>query len=230
MLVPARALPALLALSQPVGALHPDPGQARDWLQRELSRPEYHEGLRERFLAWLSDVWSSMTVGALSASGLSVLAIVFVVVVAAVVAALLVSRVRPEPGAGRRDGAALVSRADSPDELRAAAERALAAGELDRALVEAFRALATRAIGRGLVEERPGLTAHELADDLAPRFPPRAEALRDAATRFDTVFYGHLAATEHDARAVLDLDDALRRERPATGPGSDQVPTSAVPR
>jgi hypothetical protein len=214
----------------PLDALRPDPGQAREWLQRELSRPEYHEGLRERFSAWLSDLWNALTVNALSASGLSVLAIVFVVVLAAVVAALLLSRVRPEPGAGHRGAGPLASRAVSPDELRAAAEQALASGELDRALVEAFRALATRAVMRGLVEERPGLTAHELADDLAPRFPLHADALKSAATRFDTVFYGHLAATERDARAVLELDDSLRRERPATRPGGDAALTSAVPR
>jgi hypothetical protein len=230
MLLPLQALPVLLVGSPRPSALRPDPGQAREWLQRELSRPEYHEGLRERFLAWVSDLWSSLTVGALSANGLSVLAIVFVVVVAVVVAALLLSRVRPEAGAARQHGGVLTGRTASPDDLRAAAEQALAAGELDRALVEAFRALATRATGRGLVEERPGLTAHELADDLAPRFPAHAGALREAATRFDTVFYGHLAATERDARAVLDLDDALRRERPATGPGSDHGLTSAVPR
>jgi hypothetical protein len=219
----------LLLVPPQSGALRPDPGQARDWLQRELSRPEYHEGLRERFLTWISDLWNTLTTGALSANGLSVLAIVFVVVVAVVVGALLLSRVRPEARGPQRSSGVLTGRPVSPDQLRAAAERALAAGELDRALVEAFRALATRAIGRGLVEERPGLTAHELADDLAPRFPGHAVALRDAATRFDTVFYGHLAATERDARAVLDLDDALRRERPATG-GGDHALASAVPR
>ena len=229
MQVPVRAFPVLLAMS-PSAALHPDPGQARDWLRRELSRPEYHEGLRERFFTWISEWWNSLTTGALSANGLSVLAIVFVVVLAAVVAALLLSRVRPESRGASRGGGVLTDRPVSPDELRAAAEQALAAGELDRALVEAFRALATRAIGRGLVEERPGLTAHELADDLAPRFPRHAGGLRDAATRFDSVFYGHLAAIERDARAVLDLDDALRRERPATGPVSDQALMSAVPR
>src|SRR3954471_23119061 len=159
---------ALLVLLVAFDALRPGPGQARAWLQRELSKPDYHEGLRERLLAWLSDLWGSLTGRALSANGLSLIAVVFVLVVAAVVVLLLLSRVRPEARGARRAVGQPSGLASSPDELRWAAEQALAAGELDRALVEAFRALATRAIGRGLVQERPGLTAHELADDLAP--------------------------------------------------------------
>ena len=75
----------------------------------------------------------------------------------------------PRPVRPRRASPSVLGAADaSPDEHRAAAEAALAAGRPDTALVEAFRALASRALGRGLVEPRPGLTAHELADDLSP--------------------------------------------------------------
>ena len=65
----------------------------------------------------------------------------------------------------------LADRQTTPDEHRAAAVAALEAGDHDAALVDAFRAVASRALRRGLVDDRPGLTAHELAADLGPTFP-----------------------------------------------------------
>ncbi len=100
--------------------------------------------------------------------------------------------------------------------------------------MEAFRALASRSLRRGLVDERPALTAHELAADLTAAFPDRAGDLVDAAALFDRVFYGHQRATAEAATAVLALDDALRTARPASrtpagrGPAGGGAPVTAL--
>lgn len=214
-----------------VGLLRPDPGPARAWVQQELSRREYHRSLLEQLFGWLGDLWDRLRGAALDATPLSTAAAAVVLVGLLVVVTLLASRVRREPVLRRDGGQVLVPGSGSPDEHRSAAEAALAAGAVDRAVVEAFRALALRAVARGVVEERPGLTAHELAADLEPAFPSEAEPLRRSALLFDLVFYGDQPVTAPDARSVLDLDETLRTTRPArTRVGAAVPPSQAVPR
>ena len=220
----------LVAVVRAVGTLRPDPDQARTWVERELSRPEYHEDLLTRFLGWLQDLWSQLQLRALGASTLSTAAAVVLLAVLVVLATLVVGRVRREPVRGSGEAGVLVPGSVSPEQHRAAAETALADGAFDRAIVEAFRALAVRAVRRGVAEERPGLTAHELATELGPAFPDQAEGLRAASVLFDLVFYGDQPASAGDARSVLDLDDALRTARPARRDTSAPPPTAAVPR
>ncbi|NUR09261.1 MAG: DUF4129 domain-containing protein [Nocardioidaceae bacterium] len=197
-------------------ALRPDPPTARSWLDDELSRAEYRQGLLERFQGWLADVWDRLTQGALGAHPFSAAAAIGLTVLLVVVVALLVVRVRPETRYAAGSAPLLADASVSPEQHRAEAEAALAAGDADRALVEAFRALASRSVARGLLVERPGLTAHELAAELGPRFPELAEPLAASADRFDRVFYGRFTAAPDDARRVLELDEAVRRGRPAT--------------
>jgi hypothetical protein len=211
-------------------AIRPDPEQARSWVERELSRPEYQRSLRERFLAWLDHLLSSLSTVSLNASPLSTAVVVLLVVGLLVLVLVVAARLRREPGAPRTDGGVLSDRGTSPDEHRASAIAALEAGDVDLALVEAFRTVASRALRRGLLDDRPGLTADELAVDLGPAFPAHADALTRAAMLFDLVFYGDQPADPADARAVLDLDEALRAARPAQRSSSEPQPTAAAPR
>jgi hypothetical protein len=213
-----------------VATLRPDPDQARSWVERELSRPAYQQDPFTRFLGWLHHLWLQLQRSALDASPLSTAAAVVVVVVLVVLVALVVGLVRREPLRGSGEAAVLLPGRASAEEHRSAAEHALADGDHDRALVEGFRAVAVRAVHRGVVEERPGLTADELAAELGPSFPEHAERLRAAALLFDLVFYGDQPATADDARSVLDLDDALRTARPARRDTTAAPPTAAVPR
>jgi hypothetical protein len=212
------------------GAVRPDPDQARSWVERELSRPEYQRSLLERFVSWLGDVWDGLTRAASGASTLSSgLAIVLLVVVVALLVAVA-GRVRREPAALRAAAELMTAQDVSPDDHRTRAEAALSDGRFAEALVEAFRALASRSLRRGLVEGRPGLTAHELVADLSPAFPLNADALARAAVLFDLVFYGGQDADAADARSVLDLDEALRTARPAGRAASGEQSAPAVPR
>jgi hypothetical protein len=209
-------------------ALHPDPDTARGWVEQELSRPEYHQGLLERIYGWIVEEWYRLQAAALDASPLSNAAAVVVVVLLVVVVVLVASRVRREPMRTAAVDSGLVGTLVSADDHRRMAQAALESGRHDEALVEAFRAVAARAVQRGVLEERPGLTADELTAGLSPFFPDHAFALSQASTKFDLVFYGDVPAAPEDARSVLDLDEALRAARPARASTSALI--GAVPR
>jgi hypothetical protein len=207
-------MPLVRLGSGPLPALRPDPDRARAWLQEELARRDYHQSLLDRLTTWLSDRWHDLTAVAGSTSGLSTAAAVGLAVLLVVVLALVAGRVRREP-VQRADGHDVSGGSTaSPEDHRRAAAEALDAGRYDVALVEAYRAVVTRAVRRGLLEDRPGLTAHEVAQELGPAFPDRVAHLDRAAWLFDAVFYGDQAPTAEDARTVLDLDEELRLARP----------------
>lgn len=211
------ALPVVVPLALPLvlaGPVRPDPGPARDWLRRELDRPEYQQGLVERFSSWVQSLWDELTRSALAATPMSAAVATVVLVVLVALALLIASRVRREPPV-RSSGPALSgSGTVSPREHRAAAEAALGAGAWDTAVVEAFRALSARAVDQGHATSRPGLTAHELVAELSSAFASHAAGLHRASTLFDQVFYGRQPATEADARSVLALEETLRTARP----------------
>ncbi|MEO5709779.1 MAG: DUF4129 domain-containing protein [Nocardioidaceae bacterium] len=214
-----------------LAALRPDPGQARSWVEREMSRPEYQRSLVERFLSWLGDLWDGLTSAASGASPLSAGVAVALLVVVVALLATVAGRIRRERApAPARGGDVLVAREVSPEDHRAAAERARADGRFAEALVEAFRALASRSLRRGLVEPRPGLTAHELAADLSPAFPAHADALRLSAALFDLVFYGEQDAAAADVDSVLGLDEELRTARPGARATAGVPPAPGAPR
>jgi hypothetical protein len=196
-------------------ALRPDPETARSWVERELSRPEYHQSLLERLYGWLMEQWDRLQAAALDASPLSTAAAAVIVTLLVVAVVLVASRVRRDPVRATATAAGPVDGLLSADEHRRAAVAALESGRHDVALVEAFRAIAAGAVQRGVLQERPGLTAHELTVGLSPFFPDHAEGLAVASTKFDLVFYGDLPASAGDARAVLALDESLREARPA---------------
>ncbi len=201
-----------------MSGLDPSPDQARDWIARELARPEYpHPSLLDRFLDWVGDRLGALV----SVAGDSGVGLLVAVVLAGVVAVVLVtalSRVRRDaPGPGPEAG--VLDLPDSADDLRTRAEAALAAGRPDDALADAARALARRCVERGLVDDAPGRTTHEVYSEVAARFPDRADRLRAAADGFDRVVYGRRPATGPEARDLLALDDDLRRARPQAPAG-----------
>jgi hypothetical protein len=169
---------------------------------------------------------------ALGASPLSTAAAALALVVLVLLVVLVAARVRREPAPGSGYEPDLGTGATTAEEHRRAAEAGLSAGDLDRAVVEAFRAVAARAVQRGVLEERPGRTAHELATELGTVFPASATELAVCSGLFDQVFYGSRstagstpALSRSQAQRVLDLDDALRTTRP--GPGVADQPDHA---
>lgn len=221
--MPLLNLPALTRI-------RPGPDEARSLLERELSRPAYQRGLLDRFQSWLGDLWAQLTHTATTASPVPFAVTVVLLVLLGALLVAAASRVRREPSTTPGEGGVLGPAETSPEEHRSAALSALEEGRSAEALVEAFRALAARSVRRGLLDGRPGLTAHELADELAPAFPAEAASLSNGAALFDLVFYGEQPAAPDDARSVLDLDERLRSARPAASGSTGHAPGSAVPR
>jgi Domain of unknown function (DUF4129) len=226
-------MPGLLA-ALGAASIRPDPGPARSWVERELGRAPYRQSLGQRFLSWLGDQWQALQASALGASPLSTAAAALALVVLVVLVVLVASRVRREPLRGSGHEPVSGTGVLSAREHRAAADTALSAGDAGLAVVEAFRAVAAGAVERGVLEERPGRTAHELATELGPVFPPSAEELTWCSALFDRVFYGERSSagsvtvvTAADARRVLALDDDIRAARP--GPVPAPVHATARP-
>lgn len=193
--------------------LDPTSPEARTWLEDELSKGIYRDdrSLLERLWDWLNELLSSTGSGTLPGWLIAV-----AIGIALAVLALVVARsVRAER---RMTGPATQGVLDGPTrtaaEHRAAAARALAAGDHATAVVESYRAIARSAVERTLLDDLPGRTAHEVAIALEPAFPASADRLRTAADTFDAVLYGRRAAAAEAARDLVALDTTLATTRP----------------
>ena len=209
-----------------MSGLEPSPDEARDLLERELARPEYpHPSLVDRFLAWVGDRLDDLVAAATG----SEVGIAVAVVLAGLLALVLLaaaSRVRRDPS-GPAQEAGVLDLPETADQLRQRAEASLADGRAGDAVADAARALARRCVERGLLDDSPGRTTHEVYADVAARFAAHAVALGRSADLFDRVVYGRRTASADEARALLDLEDDLRRARPGTAAGGVGL---AVPR
>jgi hypothetical protein len=197
--------------------VEPDAGTARRWLLDELAKPAYaaaqptpFDRAVQAFLTWftgLFDVRGSSTPPVL-------LAIAIAVVVAVLVVALLLFGL---PRINRRSTVGALFGDDdrrSAEEMRRAAEAALAQGDFSLAVLERFRALARGLDERTLVAVFPGTTASAFATGAARAFPSEHGELRAAAELFDGVRYADDVATREDALSVFALDDRLAAARP----------------
>lgn len=193
--------------------LDPTSPEARDWLEDELGKGIYRDDRSplERLIDWINELLSQTGSGSLPA-WMIVLAIVVALAVLALVVARSVRAERRMTG-GRPDGV-LDGPARSAAEHRAAAGRALAAGDHDTAVLESYRAITRSAIERTLLDDLPGRTAHEVSVALGPVFPASAGRLAAAADTFDMVLYGRRAAPSEAAQEIAALDASLAATRP----------------
>lgn len=199
--------------------LDPDRDEARRLFQEELDRGAYQlqEAWVSRAWRWFTDLFSGLGgVGPLPGWVTWVLLALVLLAVLAVLAFATRDRWRTARLArGGAPGAVLEGPARTAAEHRQEALDALARGDHDRAVLEAYRAVAAGAVERALLDDRPGRTAHELATGLVPVFPDAREELTAAADAFDAVRYGDHRASPGQARRVVDLDARLHDARPA---------------
>jgi hypothetical protein len=198
--------------------LTPDDDTARRWVTGELSKPEY-AAARPNWFDLLSqkvaDWFASLHLGGGHGTGGWLAVIGAVILLALLVLAVLRfglprwgRRARP----ARLGGALADTR--TAEQLRAAADRAAAAGDWSLAVVERFRALAASLAERTVVPMRPGTTAHEVAAAAAVVFPAEAAALRDGADTFDAARYLGRAQDRAAHERLRGLDERLRRAAP----------------
>lgn len=213
--------------------LDPDRDEARRLLQAELDDGGYQlqESLVGRLLRWLGEHLPAPHLTGPLPGWLS-WAVLSVVLLA--VAAVLLYATRDRWRVGRltartAPGPVLDGPRRAASDHRAAARRALAEGDHGTAVLEAYRAITAGAVERTLLDDRPGLTAHEVAAELSHPFVTAAPELARAAADFDAVRYGHRPVTPERARAVLDLDERLAGTRPELPTDPAPGPRLAVP-
>lgn len=199
--------------------LDPTREQARRWATEELAKGEYaraRPGPVQRALTWLWDQIRDLLsqLPAVSGSGWALAAVAVIVVLVigyAIWRSGGIGPVRPTAGRGGifGDEAELTSA-----EHRAAADRAVAQGDWETAVVERFRAIVRQLEERTLLAPRPGRTAGEVASEIRTTLPDLADQVSLASDIFGAVRYGGRAATRESALQVQSVDEALGAARP----------------
>jgi hypothetical protein len=214
-----------------VTALDPDRDEARRWLQDELRGQDYQvrESLVLRLWRWVTDHLPSLDLAG-QLPGWATWALLGMVLLAAAAVVAFAARDRWRRGAltsSAARGAVLEETGVTAADYRRRADVAAAAGDHGTALLDAYRAIAAGAVERALVEDRPGRTAHEVSLELAPVFPEETGALAMAADHFDAVRYGGVQPEATQAAAVMGLDRRVAAARPvlaAAGSGYGAAP------
>jgi len=196
----------------------PDAEEARELLVRELAKPVYRaaeptwfDRLSAAVGDWLADLLESGPGGTPAIAW----TVIILALVAAIVAAYLIFG---PPRVNRRStvvgGLFGDDDSRSAQTLRAAADRAAAAGDWVIAIEEMFRAIARMLSERAIVSTMPGTTASTFAASASGPFPKSSAELASAAASFDAVRYlGRPGSrTEFDALAALERD--LRSSTP----------------
>ncbi|RZQ62613.1 DUF4129 domain-containing protein [Amycolatopsis suaedae] len=196
-----------------------DRDEAARLAREELTDPRYaaaEPSWLQQAADWLGERFTDLLTGTILGleAGWFWLLVLVVVLVVVLVAVRL--RVGPLRGRARVAAPVYAGKARTAAEHRAAAESALAAGDLGTAVRERFRALVRGLEERGILDERSGRTADEAARDAARLLPDLAGDLAAAARLFDEVHYGDRAPTADGYRELAALDDRARATRPVS--------------
>lgn len=196
--------------------LAPDPAAARAAAAAELSKPPYRAqepSLLQRGAEW---VWDKITdlfdraSGPGPGTGWAVGILVSLLVLAVVVAWM---RLGPREARLGTDADLFTDTERTAAEHDAVADAALAAGDVETAVLERFRAMVRGCEERGLLVPRPGRTADEAAGELAGQFPDAADAVRAAATAFGEVRYGGRTASSEQHETIAAAARTTRTAR-----------------
>lgn len=204
----------------------PDANEARQWAERELTKPEYLAAQPTAFdRASLSIVnfFKDLLSPDLGDGGgaLVVAVLIGLLVTAALVIGVLLWG-RPRSSRRLRASQILLGEEDrlSATELRRAAERSARTGDWVTATTQQYRALARGLAERELLDPAPGSTAQNIASTAALAFPAHRKALLEAAGLFDGVRYQGLPGDERGYLTIRATDDALSSTTPTASPSS----------
>lgn len=199
----------------------PDGDEAREWAERELSRPIYAEAKPTIFDLWARDIGRFLadlfTAEGGGQAGPWAIVVVILIVLAALLVALLTWGIprRSRAVAARRGTLLGASDDRSAAQLRADAERAARAGEFAEATILRYRALARGLLERDLIDPAPGATAQAIAREAATIFPDDRAALAGGASAFDEVRYLEHTGSAESYAALRDLDERLSHQNPS---------------
>lgn len=208
-----------MSLAFAVPPLTPDAPDAATWLRDELAKPEYtaakptpFDRAVSEFLAWLGRLFSGDT-----STPADWVPVAIILLVLAAVAAAIIIWGRPRLNRSRRAAShTLFGENDtrSAAAIRAASQRAAAAGDYTTAVLEAFRALSRDLDERTIIILDPGSTAHQAARAAAMAFPKTRELLAQSADYFDGVRYLSEPGTSDHWEYITAVDAELRAQSP----------------
>lgn len=199
----------------------PDPDEAREWAERELSNPVYEASeptVIDRIAQAIGEFFANLFGLQPSAAWNPVLALVVLLVIAGLVVVGLLIWGRPRTSHRAAAGSSMLfgeEESRSAAELRAGADALASAGRWDEAIVERYRALARGLEERDVLEAPPGTTAQALASLASGFFPAQADGLHAGAIAFDDVRYLRRRGTAEMHDRIAAIDEELRRTRPA---------------
>lgn len=195
----------------------PDAPTARQWAVQELTDPAYHrsESLLVRLLRWILQQFQGLPSLGMP-PGLAALLVVGALAVVVLLALWIAGPVQRSRRATRERQ--VLGRDDrrTATQLRAAADRAAAAGDWSLAVAERFRAVVRGLEERAVLDERPGRTALEVSAEAGRVLPTAAAPLARGAELFDDVVYGERTARQEDDETMRAVDRqaaAAHRER-----------------
>ena len=194
-----------------------DRDAARRAAAEELSDPKYGDArpnILQQIGQWLGEQLEKLLNGLSSVvpGGIfGLLLILALLIVLVVVVRLRTGKIARAASAGR---AVFGATRKSADDYRHSAAEAASAGRYDDAVRDRFRAVVRALEERALLDARSGRTADEAAAEAGVLLPNVAAELRQGARLFDDVHYGGRDGTEAAYRALTELDERCRRERP----------------
>jgi hypothetical protein len=205
---------------------------ARDLARRELSKAIYRQlpvrgGLEGAIGRLLQHAFSAAS--RVSPGGWWTLVAVLAVIAA--LAVLILARIGPVAGPGRRGALAEPRGGGRPPtarQLRDQAEASAAGGDYSTAIVQRLRAIAVSCEERGVLVPDAGRTADELAAQAGACFPGHGPALAEAARLFDRVRYGGGTGTAAGYQRLRELDAALASAG-APAPGAAAAAARSAP-
>ncbi|GHH68491.1 hypothetical protein GCM10017673_17440 [Streptosporangium violaceochromogenes] len=212
----ALAVPLTAGRAGPTGA-GVDRGRAAREAIQELLKDEYaKESLADRFMRevnqFVGDLLDQESVGVVG--GVAARIVLVAIVVAGLLALVAIAR-KTARSATARQKDVFGGRRRTAAEHRAAAEELAARSRWAEAIRERLRAVARDLEDRVIVDSTPGRTAGELAAEAGRAIPALAADLAAAARVFDDVTYGEMPGTAAAYESLRDLDEHLRRARPA---------------
>ncbi|MDR0504493.1 MAG: DUF4129 domain-containing protein [Bifidobacteriaceae bacterium] len=189
--------------------VEPSADQARQLLRQELENSQYHRGptLLQQVLQWLDNLFA----GGMQTAPPRVVAIIIFVSLLVIVLVVLFSRLLKRRAAGNQKTSRAVLSSNQPAtaaKARRLADKCAAAGDLRGACLARFQAIVLTLLERQIINPPAGATAQEITEQALRNLAEPLDGLSAAASLFDALAYGDLAAQASDYDQFITLDQA----------------------
>ena len=189
---------------------------AQQLARTELAKPEYHHhvSLIEAVILAVLHFLTRIVNAASGAVPGGWWALVALAALAVIVTAGVLNWIGPLARAHRGSGPLAAGEARTASDHRQEARRLAGTCDYTTAIIECVRAVAAELEERGMLPPRIGRTADEFAAEAGQALPGHADALRDAARRFDEIRYGQRPGSRAGYERLSELDRQIMASAP----------------